>query len=199
MWRTRDRRTHLRRRPFRIGRATSRQYPGLERSASCDPRPRLGQKQATEDDNDDSKGGDYPCPAADETEFHHQPPVRSGQVNIVGHTGTLGRRGICPPDAADAYGAYVVPASVRHFESAWSQTTQPRRSPRRRHVSRIDLNDHHHRTGSSVRPPANSSARIVSAPTSTASCNVGNRETNKVNTVCSSMRASGAPRQYRAP
>ncbi len=70
---------------------------------------------------------------------------------------------------------------------------------RRRRRGDLSRPTYHHRTGSSVRPPVSSSFRISKSSTSAASRRVGNRETSWENTTCSSIRANGAPMQYRAP
>jgi hypothetical protein len=77
-----------------------------------------------------------------------------------------------------------------------AQATNP---PSNHPVLAMRRDPDHHATGSSVSPPVNTSGRNVNSSTPTASRIVGNREASWEITVCSSIRASGAPMHYRAP
>lgn len=59
--------------------------------------------------------------------------------------------------------------------------------------------NHHHVTGTSARLPPVSSSRSRSDSTGTARRSVGNRLSRAGNSICSSMRAKGAPRQKCGP
>ena len=135
---------------------------------------------------------DYAGTAADA--LHQLDEVYAAWTGGVRALGTGGLTRPCGPDEGPFRRLPDGGAGAAH---------QPRNHPPWRRdlaaARSVPAPDRYQVTGSSTRPPVSNSSRPRSDSTGTARRMVGNRSSRAANSMCSSIRANGAPTQKRGP